>query len=200
MQLSSVAKGVESPLSIVVSLFTLSIMPPKDYVARGRAKKKKAPPPSPIKPWMRIAGAAAVVGIFVFALFGLKDKAEDKVAEKKKAKPVIVEPLPEMPEEQWEFIESLPNHTVEVEVPEQQQSNKRYLMQCGSFRSAEQAEEMRARIAFQGLEAQVRQSEGQSGTWHRVILGPYTSKRAAEKHRHKLQRIRITTCRIWLWK
>ncbi len=72
-------------------------------------------------------------------------------------------------------------------------------MQCGSFRKQGQAEELKARIAFQGFEAQVRPSEGSSGRWYRVIIGPYESKRLAEKQRHTLQRAKINGCKIWLW-
>jgi cell division protein FtsN len=84
-------------------------------------------------------------------------------------------------------------------VQDEHVSDKRYLMQCGSFRAASQAQKMKATIAFQGLEAQVRPSDGKSGRWHRVILGPYDSKRLAEKHRHSLQKANINTCKIWNW-
>ena len=49
------------------------------------------------------------------------------------------------------------------------------------------------------FEAQVRPSEGSSGRWYRVIIGPYQSKRLAEKQRHTLQRAKINGCKIWLW-
>ena len=50
-----------------------------------------------------------------------------------------------------------------------------------------------------GLESQVRSSEGKNGLWYRVILGPYETKRAAERDRHKLQRAKIYGCAIWNW-
>jgi cell division protein FtsN len=170
----------------------------KDYVARGRKPKQGTPPPKPPVPWLRII-TVALLGGFIFALWSIKDKAEEPVVSQQKVEPNAQDVLPDIPEEEWEFIKSLPEYTVEIDGDEQQVSDKRYLMQCGSFRVKTQAEAMKAKIAFQGLEAQVRPSDNSSGRWHRVILGPYSSKRLAEKHRHALQKIKITTCKIWNW-
>ncbi len=82
---------------------------------------------------------------------------------------------------------------------EQEKSDKRYLMQCASFRTRAQADEMRAKIAFQGLEAQIRHSDGANGEWFRVILGPFDAKRDAERAKHALRKVNITTCQIWFW-
>lgn len=173
----------------------------KDYVARGRAAKKNTPPPASPLPWLTIIITLLVLAAFAGGLWMIKDKAPEQTqtqTEKTEAK-TEKDPLPTMEEEEWEFITTLPDQTVEVEVEERAVSDKEYLMQCGSFRRASQAEEMKAKIAFQGLEAQVRESNGSNGLWHRVILGPYATKRAAEKDKHTLRRIDITTCQIWLW-
>jgi len=50
-----------------------------------------------------------------------------------------------------------------------------YLLQVGAFRSAEDAEQMRARMAILGFEARVSQAERDGGTIYRVRLGPYGS-------------------------
>lgn len=173
-------------------------MAPKDYVGRGQAKKQQ-PPPRPPFPWIRtIITLLLVVGFAVFLWF-IQDEKKEEVQQQTKAPVKEEEALPDPPEEKWEFMKILPdlNNTVEVDLPEEQQSDKEYVMQCGSFRKQAQAEEMRAKIAFQGLESKVKTSNGKNGVWHRVVLGPYTSKRDAERERHKLQRIGITTCRIW---
>ncbi|MGO4892938.1 SPOR domain-containing protein [Flavobacterium sp. W21_SRS_FM6] len=172
----------------------------KDYVARGRGKKA-APPPPPKRslPWLRIIVTLSLVAGFIVFLWSIKgtspDSPETEVVTK--VAPPKEDALPDMPEEEWEFIKSLPEYTVEVEVEEQAKSTKRYLMQCGSFKVGSQAEELKAKIAFQGLEAQVRKSEGSS--WYRVILGPYESKRKAETDRHQLQKSKINGCQIWNW-
>lgn len=173
-------------------------MAPKDYVSRGRAKKAKAPEPTTPLPWLRIGITLALVAGFAAFLWSIKDRAETAPSQSAD-QPRVEEALPEIPEEEWEFMTLLPDTTVEVEVPEEEASDVRYLMQCGSFRTLQQAEAMKAKIAFQGLESQIKASNGKNGLWHRVVLGPYETKRSAERDRHKLQRSSITTCRIWLW-
>ncbi|MBY6187307.1 SPOR domain-containing protein [Marinobacter hydrocarbonoclasticus] len=187
----------------------------KDYAGRGRPARKpargrrKAPAKKPF-PWPMALVVVAMVCFFGYLLLtiqGASDRAGDTDAQPPvsqpepatKPKPKKEEaPLPEKPEEDWQYIDVLPNSEVEVEVPEQETSGP-YLMQCGSFRSEDQANSMRATIAFQGLESQVRRSEGSKGVWYRVVLGPYERKRLAEKDRHTLQRGGINTCQIWLW-
>ena len=105
------------------------------------------------------------------------------------------DPLPELPKEEWEFIKMLPGYEVEVDV-EAIKSDTLFLMQCGSFRQFEQADTMKATMAMAGLEPQIR---GSKNGWYRVILGPYDTRRDAEKDRHKLERVNIHSCQIWLW-
>lgn len=106
--------------------------------------------------------------------------------------------LPELPKEEWSYIEELENKKVEVVVPERAESHPR-LIQCASFRNQEDADSMRARIAFMGLEADVRATQGQTGMWYRVILGPIENQRAAQRIVHQLSRGGIHRCQIWNW-
>lgn len=179
----------------------------KDYVARGRSKKPAPPPPKTSLPWLRIVITLILVAGFGYFLWSIKGTApENETNNQTKIAPNNPEQtsiegntLPDIPEEEWEFIKSLPEYTVEIDHKEQDQPTVRRLIQCGSFRTDRQAQELKARIAFQGLEAQVRASQGSSGQWFRVILGPYDSKRGAEKDRHTLQRAKINGCKIWNW-
>lgn len=177
-------------------------MAQKDYVARGRSKKPAPPPIRSSLPWLRIVVTLILVAGFAYFLWSIKGKApenteKDIAQSQQQAK--NPDGLPDIPEEEWEFIKSLPEYTVEIEHKEQDTPTVRRLMQCGSFRTESQAQELRAKIAFQGLEAQVRSSKGSSGLWYRVIIGPYDSKRDAEKDRHSLQRAKIIGCKIWNW-
>ena len=173
----------------------------KDYVSRGRSKKAAPPPPQKTLPWFRLILTLALVAGFAVFLYSIKGNAPTSAVSQSEipAEPEQPVVLPEVEEEEWEFFEMLPQQSVTVEEKEQEVSNKRYLMQCASFRDKQQAEEMKARIAFQGLEPQVRASQGSSGLWYRVILGPYQLKRNAERDRHTLQRASINGCKIWLW-
>ncbi len=190
-------------------------MAQRDYVSRGRSPQNKKPANKGKKtdsnaqsgtpnmgklPIVRLLGVfTLVIGFGVF-LWSIKDNVEEEV-DTQVSRPVAPteEALPELPEEEWEYIKTLPGYEVEVDIKEQEQSDKRYLMQCASFRTRAQAEEMKAKIAFQGLEALIRHSTGSNGDWFRVILGPFESKRDAEKVKHSLRKVNIATCQIWYW-
>lgn len=174
------------------------LMAQKDYVARGRSKKA-SPPPKPSLPWLRLIMIVVLVAGFGYFLWSLKDNAPEQTAvieTKTQTETKAEDILPDIPQEEWEFITSLPEYTVEIENKQQDQPVILRLMQCGSFRKESQAQELKANIAMQGLESQVRTK---SGRWYRVILGPYQNKRLAEKDRHALQRAKINGCKIWNW-
>ncbi|AOV95536.1 cell division protein FtsN [Edwardsiella hoshinae] len=64
-----------------------------------------------------------------------------------------------------------------AEKPEEKASGQKWLIQCGSFRNTDQAESVRAQLAFGGIESRITSGGG----WHRVLLGPYASRPAADK-------------------
>lgn len=107
--------------------------------------------------------------------------------------------LPPKPKEEWTYLNELENKHVEVDLPNvvATRTPQQYQLQCASFRQESQANQMKAVIAFQGLEAQIRQIEGTTGTWYKVLLGPYGSKRDAERKRHVLQNAGINGCQIF---
>ena len=190
-------------------------MAQRDYVSRGRPPQKKKPnnknnQRKQVKqskqgavasfPIVRLVIVVVLLIGFGVFLWSIKDNASTEV-DTEIARPVAPteEALPELPEEEWEYIRTLPGYEVEVDVEAQEKSDRRYLMQCASFRTRAQAEEMKAKIAFQGLEAQVRATTGSNGEWFRVIMGPLQTKRDAERAKHSLRKVNITTCMILTW-
>jgi len=173
-------------------------------------------------PWVKVFVALAVVSLFAFGLYKLQSvSVDDSATEVSPNSDVSISTstdsvdtvddveindtleqvaLPELPvlgEEEWEYIDSLPDFSVEVDATGPLQSDKDYIMQCGSFRTQDRAEELKAKIAFQGLESRVLTSNGRNGLWYRVVLGPYERKRNAERHRHKLRSGKVNGCKIW---
>lgn len=178
-------------------------------------------------PWLRIIIAVLIIAGFVYGLFLLQqaDVNEDisqnqatPQSEPSQAPPTellelsdesaeqstvddlsqSVPPLPPLPvlgEEEWEYIDALPEFSVETDATGPQESDREYIMQCGSFRTDERAQQLKATLALNGFESRVIISNG--GKWHRVVLGPYESKREAEKDRHELRRADIQRCKIW---
>ncbi|GAB2686908.1 SPOR domain-containing protein [Aliiglaciecola aliphaticivorans] len=192
----------------------------KDFVKRGQAPKKKPTKKveKPKRPWFPLFITVILVGGFAYFLWAIShptnseddpeteiqqasSKASQNKAQTQKLEEKTEEQddLPEMPEEEYIYPEELEHGSVEIDRKEQEKSARPYLMQCGSFRQKQQAEKMRAQLALQGLESLVKASEGKSGLWYRVILGPYDYKRDAETDRHVIQRIGIGSCQIWYW-
>ena len=185
----------------------------KDYVKRGRSPKKttkkttkkkgaKQPISTGSTPWKAVAVAGLLVAVFGYALYFLNDTPTPEkkttvteVAPVKTKKKTNSEDIPPMPEEQWSYMDELPNKEIEVVQKDLKVSEIPYIMQCGAYKSSSQAEERKMDIAFQGLSSTVRKKSGSS--WYRVVLGPYKFKRDAEKDRHKLQRAKIEPCAIW---
>lgn len=62
-----------------------------------------------------------------------------------------------------------------------------YSLQAGSFRQSADADKRRARILLLGLDARVETVKNSDGnTWHRVLVGPLTSRSAMAKARNML--------------
>ena len=145
-------------------------------------------------PFLAVFAAALLVGFISYFVFSVDKPAPQAVTHKPAQKKE--EQLPEKPESKWEYEDTLKTKKVEVDIPVETKKTRPYQMQCGSFRKQTDAESLKARIAFQGLTSIVKKT----GSWYRVILGPYNRKRMAENDRHKLQRAKINGCQIWYWR
>ena len=145
-------------------------------------------------PFLAVVIALLLIGFIGYFMIGVEKPEITTVIKRQIVKKEEI--LPEKPQPQWEYEKTLKTKEVKVEIPEQKKSTRPYQMQCGSFRKQGDAESLKAKIAFQGLNSTVKKT----GSWYRVILGPYDRKRLAEKERHKLQRAKINGCMIWYWR
>lgn len=71
--------------------------------------------------------------------------------------------------------------------------NKQYVLQIGSFQSLDDAEKLKANVAFLGLAANIQHVTVNKQTWHRVRTGPYTSKQQMYKNQRTLKNNSITS-------
>jgi len=190
----------------------------QDYVSRPRSKNNKKNPykkkPVPANESMGLKfkliglltiSLIAVAGYFLWSLKDIQPTTEQPNTQP------IEQPtletnnnsnsssLPLPPKEKWTYVDQLKSKEVEVGEYEVKNGGP-YQMQCGSFRTKTQAETLKAKIAFSGIESQVRQAKGSSGIWYKVILGPYSRKRSAEKDKHKLSSNNVNHCQIWSWR
>ena len=85
-----------------------------------------------------------------------------------------------------DFYDILPQREVEIPISEKDQAGlenpsinkeaaQNFVLQVGSFQSAEEADSLKAELAFLGLQASVKKAEVADETWHRVQLGPFAS-------------------------
>ena len=71
--------------------------------------------------------------------------------------------------------------------------NYNYFIQTGSFRHSGDAERQKARIAFQGLRAEIKRVTNDThNTWYRVQIGPYRSRSKMNSAIDKLVDINIS--------
>ena len=180
----------------------------QDYISRSSKKKsnpykknaKQAPTGIPVKVKVLALVMIAAIAGFGYFLWQLKDVEPTVLPAKPQSKASSTTKLPEPPKEKWQYIEQLQGPK-EVEGGEYEVVDKGpYKMQCGSFRTIKQAEQLKANIAFTGLIAQISRSEGKNGVYYKVFLGPYQKKREAERDKHKLKRNNVNYCQIWLWR
>jgi len=72
--------------------------------------------------------------------------------------------------------------TREAETPKapaqtaEKKDDRRWLIQCGSFKGQDQAETVRAQLAFEGFDSRITSNNG----WNRVVIGPVKGKESAD--------------------
>lgn len=185
----------------------------KDYAKRKRTKKKtntrttRSNSKKPISPII-VFLSGILLTLFAVFLWAIIKKPEviKEIVEKKETEATAEKSRSETPKNtqkesqkepatEFTYHEALTNKEVDVVItkPKTTDSDKTYIMQCGAFKRIDDAEKMKAELAFIGFQANILTKGG----WHRVRLGPYKSKRTAESDRHKLQDNKYLNCQIW---
>lgn len=67
---------------------------------------------------------------------------------------------------------------------------RRWMIQCGSFKGADQAETVRAQLAFEGFASHITTNNG----WNRVVIGPVKGKATADDTISRLKVAGHTNC------
>lgn len=190
---------------------------PRDYKNRinsNNTRKKKRPIPGY---WWLITGL--LIGGFAMFLSDLEEAPNKPVTDVKRPvnqqdvrdvkKPIATTAKPiDSTKPRFDFYQILPD--VEIVIPEHEIEERRrlegtgkskpgtFIIQIGSFKKAQQADTLRARLALLGIESTV-QTVNQSGSiWHRVKSGPYTSFRMVDKIQNRLHRNNIDSIAIKL--
>ncbi len=72
----------------------------------------------------------------------------------------------------------------------EKKDERRWMVQCGSFRGAEQADTVRAQLAFEGFDSKITTNNG----WNRVVIGPVKGKENADSTLNRLKMAGHTNC------
>lgn len=184
---------------------------PVQIAAKGSRPKKGAtrrtPPPQKRKTaWWLWLLVPAILVAFIYGLMQLNQvapKPKQITIDKPKAalpkpKPAPVKekaPVPVTPKKDtFEFYQILQDSEVDTSHVDAYQSTPRgeqdfyYMIQAASFRNAEDADRMRAKLILSGMvETSVRKTIGKGEQpWYRVVLGPYESRSKMNRAEDKL--------------
>jgi len=72
----------------------------------------------------------------------------------------------------------------------EKKDERRWMIQCGSFKGSEQAESARAQLAFEGFDSRITTNNG----WNRVVIGPLKGKENADNTMSRLKMAGHTNC------
>ena len=74
--------------------------------------------------------------------------------------------------------------------PTEKAASQRWMVQCGSFKGTDQAESVRAGLAFEGFESRITTGGG----WNRVVIGPYKDRATADSTLKRLRSSGHSSC------
>ncbi len=178
----------------------------KKQARRSSTRKKSTPP----WVWLLIGlilGLVAALAVYLYvradgkpATKAVEPAAQQKAvpATKKKVQPAQTRNLDKP---RFDFYRLLPER--EIIIPEEQIANRRdkktapipdadkgghYLLQAGAFKTFKQADQLKARLALIGVEANIETVKiNDAVAWHRVRVGPFSSLDKVNTVRYRLQ-------------
>jgi cell division protein FtsN len=83
------------------------------------------------------------------------------------------------------------NKISQTNQPAGKQANKQYVLQVGSFQNLQDAEKLKANLAFLGLSAEIQHVTVNNQAWHRVRTGPYQNKKQLYQNQKLLNKNNI---------
>jgi len=108
----------------------------------------------------------------------------------------IPEPAPTPPGTAAPVPTPAPTPAPAMEPRPQPEAATRVMLQTGSFRQFQQADEMKARLAMMGLQASIREVSVDGQTFHRVYLGPFDNEAVADRWAERLRRENFEVLRL----
>ena len=167
---------------------------PQDYAKRAPAAAAPASGGNKIA-WFSSGLLVGMFASFLFYLWQFVPEDKTVAADKPTAQVISDKEIVEM---DYDFYDLFPKAEVPV-VEEYNNSGEKvaveedyaYLLQAGSFRDREDANRLRGELILQGMVVFIKEVEQASGTWHRVMVGPFDSKRMMTRARNSLAEANI---------
>lgn len=173
----------------------------RDYKPRTKERypgqrKQKSDARAGVGMWRWMLITAVIIAFVVFLVYvqSAGNKAPVAATPAKAVAKPEAEPLPKGPK--FDFYTLLPKK--EVEVPEYEIKTRtreervgkakqsHYIMQAGSFRSLDEAEQLRKKLAALGIESKVQKAKVGKVNWYRVKMGPYTQTGSVNANKKRL--------------
>lgn len=138
--------------------------------------------------WIPLGLALGLFVTFILFLDGKRQQQTETVKPQEVAKPQRAKPV-------FDFYTVLPEQTEDIEQvetntgstkPAEKKPRQHYILQVGSFNNFADADELKAQLAFLGLEATLNKAQIKSSTWYRVELGPFSSDGKLSKTKNLL--------------
>ncbi|MCA0899997.1 MULTISPECIES: SPOR domain-containing protein [Microbulbifer] len=174
-----------------------------------RNTRRSQPSGKPAWVWFVLGNFVGGFAVFVFLLNDIKT-GQMQVA-KRAEKPAADKPAPGESKPRFDFYKLLEESEVKVPEPKNPQVRVRdgekpaedspvqsepksdlvYILQAASFRDKTEAERLRAQLMLANLDVKVESATDNRGTWHRVLVGPYTNRSKVAKARSVLAEHRL---------
>lgn len=169
--------------------------------AKRRAPSKTAKPGVPGWIWFVTGALSSSLVTFLVMLWYFAPVQPDTAAVDKPTANTTPTTTPRVIDEMsWDFYEIFPKSEVPI-VEEYGPSGDKaivadgraYVLQAGSFRSAEDADRQRAQLILLGMDVTVKKANNNGQTWHRVLVGPFHSELELTRSRNILAEAAIET-------
>ncbi|QHP78639.1 cell division protein FtsN [Pectobacterium odoriferum] len=104
--------------------------------------------------------------------------------------PAVAQTMPVVPKQEIPKQEAPKQQPVKQPEAPKAEKTQRWAIQCGSFKTMDPAESVRAQLAFAGIESRITSSGG----WNRIMLGPYNNRAAADSMLQRLKGAGASNC------
>ncbi len=104
--------------------------------------------------------------------------------------PVVTQTAPVVPRQEAPKQEAPKQQPVKQPEAPKAEKVQRWAIQCGSFKTMDPAESVRAQLAFAGIESRITSNGG----WNRIMLGPYNNRAAADSMLQRLKGAGASNC------